>query len=93
MELVEIEILGMAITHDHGTLGAGDVLRTSPEFARHLIEDCKVARYSQRKAKAEPAPAVEATALVEPEPEPAAEQATATHEAEPAPAQKSAKKR
>ena len=81
MELVEIEILGMAITHDHGTLGEGDVLRTSPEFARHLIEDCKVARYSKRKPPAEP----EAVA--------AAEQAAETHEDEPAPAQKPGKKR
>ncbi|CUI07872.1 hypothetical protein [Massilia antarctica] len=91
MELVEIEILGLAITHDHGTLGEGDVLRTSPEFARHLIEDCKVARYSQRKTRTEPEPVLTADAPAAPEP--AAEQAAETHEDEPAAVQKLNKKR
>ncbi|NHZ93540.1 hypothetical protein F2P45_31740 [Massilia sp. CCM 8733] len=83
MKLVEIEILGMAITHDHGTLGQGDVLRTSPEFARHLVDDCKVAKYSKAKAP-EPEPET---------PDAAVEPATETPEDEPAQAQKPAKKR
>ncbi|MFB9242366.1 hypothetical protein IV454_16360 [Massilia antarctica] len=45
MELVEVEILGMTITQQYGTLTTGDVLRTSPAFARHLVEHCGAAKY------------------------------------------------
>ena len=91
MELVEVEITGMAITHEYGALTTGDTMRVTPEFARHLVEDCNAAKYTSNKgkAKAEQEPEVQA----EPAPEPAAEQAAATHEDEPAPAQKPAKKR
>lgn len=86
MKLVEIEILGMAITHDHGTLGQGDVLRTSPEFARHLVDDCKVAKYSKVKVpEQDPEQETKTPEAVEP--------ATETPEDEPAQAQKPAKKR
>ncbi|MCE3605827.1 hypothetical protein LXA47_19780 [Massilia sp. P8910] len=79
MELVEVEILGMTITQQYGTLAGGDVLRTSPEFARHLVEDCGAAKY---RAGPKPAPTVTAP---EAAPEPKND--------EPAPAQKLTKKR
>jgi hypothetical protein len=43
--MVEVEILGQVITHQYGTLNTGDVLRTTPEFAKHLVEDCSAAKY------------------------------------------------
>ena len=45
MEQVDVEILGQVITAQYGTLSTGDVLRTSPEFAKHLVEDCAAAKY------------------------------------------------
>jgi len=53
MEQVEVEILTTAVTQ-FGTLAQGDILRTSPEFAKHLVEDAKAAKYTTVK-KAEPA--------------------------------------
>jgi hypothetical protein len=53
--MVEVEILGQVITHQYGTLNSGDVLRTSAEFAKHLVEDCSAARYRDTpQAAAEP---------------------------------------
>ena len=46
MQLVEVEILTQAITAQYGTLSAGDILRTTPEFARHLVDDAQAARYT-----------------------------------------------
>lgn len=43
--MVEVEILGMVITHQYGTLSSGDVLRTDAAFAKHLVEDCGAAKY------------------------------------------------
>jgi hypothetical protein len=43
--MIDVEILGQVITHQYGTLNTGDVLRTSPEFAKHLVEDCGAAKY------------------------------------------------
>jgi hypothetical protein len=34
-----------SITAQYGTLNQGDTLRTSPEFAKHLVEDCGAAKY------------------------------------------------
>jgi hypothetical protein len=49
---VEVEILAQTITAQYGTLAQGDRLRTSPEFAKHLVEDAKAAKYtSARKAE------------------------------------------
>lgn len=45
MHTVEVEILGQVITSQYGTLNTGDVVRTSPEFAKHLVEDCAAAKY------------------------------------------------
>lgn len=53
MELVEVEILTQTITSQYGVLSAGDILRTSPEFAKHLVEDAMAAKYTKAK-KAEP---------------------------------------
>ena len=43
--MIEVEILGIVVTHQYGTLNTGDVLRTDPEFARHLVQDCGAAKY------------------------------------------------
>lgn len=45
MELIEVEILTTTITGQYGTLAQGDILRTSPEFARHLVKDACAAKY------------------------------------------------
>lgn len=52
--MIEVEILGIVVTHQYGTLNTGDVLRTDPGFARHLVEDCSAAKY---RSQAEAAPA------------------------------------
>jgi hypothetical protein len=56
MELVTVTITGQAITARYGTLNTGDVLRTDPAFAKHLVEDCCAAVYAQSPAP-EAAPA------------------------------------
>lgn len=43
--MTDVVILGIVVTHQYGTLNTGDVLRTDPEFARHLVEDCGAAKY------------------------------------------------
>lgn len=56
MQIVEVEILTQAVTAQYGVLSQGDILRTSPEFAKHLVEDAGAAKYTQTKqepAKAE----------------------------------------
>lgn len=65
MEQVEVEITGQAITAQYGTLSTGTILRTTREFAKHLVEDCAAAKYCKKPApdveRAEdPAPAVAA---------------------------------
>lgn len=63
MELIEVEILTTTITGPYGTLAQGDILRTSPEFARHLVKDAYAAKYVSAKDDVEPqqeaAPAAE----------------------------------
>lgn len=51
MEIVQVEITGLVMTNRYGTLNTGDVLRTDPAFAKHLVEDCGAARYITAKAK------------------------------------------
>jgi hypothetical protein len=51
--MIEVEILGIVVTHQYGTLNTGDVLRTDPEFARHLVEDCGAAKYRDAPQPAE----------------------------------------
>ncbi len=45
--MVEVEILGCVMTAQYGTLSTGDLLRTSEAFAKHLVEDCAAAKYTQ----------------------------------------------
>lgn len=45
MQQVEVEILALTITAQYGTLQPGDILRTSADFARHLVEDCMAAKF------------------------------------------------
>ncbi|WP_371767499.1 hypothetical protein [Massilia sp.] len=54
--LVEVEILGIVTTAQYGSLNTGDILRTTPDFAKHLVEDCSAARY---RTEEEPAPSEE----------------------------------
>jgi hypothetical protein len=51
--MVEVEITGIVTTAQYGTLSTGDILRTTPEFAKHLVEDCNAARF---RAADEPEP-------------------------------------
>ncbi len=44
--MIEVEILGCVMTAQYGTLKAGDILRTSKEFAKHLVNDCAAAKYT-----------------------------------------------
>lgn len=70
--MVEVEILGCVMTAQYGVLSTGDILRTSAEFAGHLVNDCAAAKYTQALAHAvedDPLPEVEAEVLAEPAPE------------------------
>ena len=51
MNQVEVEITGQAITARYGTLNTGHILRTDAAFARHLVEDCSVAKYTNIQKK------------------------------------------
>lgn len=53
-EQVRVRIMRTAMTAQYGTLNAGDVLRTSAEFAKHLVEDCKAAEYFETPAPETP---------------------------------------
>ena len=78
---VEVEILVQTITAQYGVLSQGDILRTSAEFAAHLVDDCSAAKYVKAKPAVKPetapdaavataAPAAEVVAAV-PAPAPA----------------------
>ncbi|WP_041742289.1 hypothetical protein [Collimonas fungivorans] len=45
MDLVQLKIIGLVITHRYGTLSSGDILRTDAAYAKHLVEDCGAAEY------------------------------------------------
>jgi hypothetical protein len=79
--MVEVVIQGIVVTHQYGTLNTGDVLRTDPEFAKHLVEDCNAAKYHNPIAASPKTemPAVSGIAeLVEtPSPAPAVSEVTA----------------
>jgi hypothetical protein len=47
--MVEVEILTYVSTAQYGTLQAGDILRTSEAFAKHLVDDCNAAKYASAK--------------------------------------------
>lgn len=57
MSQVEVEILTQTITSQYGVLSAGDILRTSPEFAAHLVNEAFAAKYTKAKAQPSPTPA------------------------------------
>lgn len=38
MELVQVKIKGLVITSQYGALQSGDLLRITPDFAKHLVE-------------------------------------------------------
>ena len=50
MQTIEVEILTQTITQQYGVLSQGDILRTSPEFAAHLVNEAKAAKYTAAKA-------------------------------------------
>lgn len=52
--MVKVKILGMVITNQYGVLNTGDILSTSEEFAKHLVDDCGAAEYLKVEAKQEP---------------------------------------
>ena len=56
MELVTVKIKGLVNTSRYGALSSGDLLRTDPEFAKHLVEECGAGEYVTGKA-ADPMPA------------------------------------
>lgn len=45
MESVKVKVIRTAVTAMYGTLSDGDILLTSVEFAKHLVEDCNAAEY------------------------------------------------
>ncbi len=53
--MVEVEILGCVMTAQYGVLSTGDILRTSKEFAAHLVDDCGAAKYTQAAPEADAA--------------------------------------
>lgn len=54
MDLVQVKIIGQAITSRYGTLNTGDILRTDAAFAKHLVEDCAAAEYIDAQKTEEP---------------------------------------
>jgi len=46
-EIVEVRIKGQVNSNRYGSLSDGDLLRTDAAFARHLVEDCLAAEYTQ----------------------------------------------
>ena len=62
MELVKVRIKGSVVTSQYGALSSGDLLTTSPDFARHLVEDCNAAEYINAAEVAEVKPAKPARA-------------------------------
>lgn len=56
---VQVEILRQTITMQYGTLNQGDILRTNPAFAAHLVDDCGSAKYSRPAATQQPAAALD----------------------------------
>lgn len=48
-EVVKVKIKGTVVTAQYGTLTSGEILRTSGEFAKHLVEQCNAAEYLDNK--------------------------------------------
>ena len=45
MEIVQIRITSTVVTAPYGTLMPGTILRTSPAYAKHLVEEAFAAIY------------------------------------------------
>ena len=45
MESVQVRITSTVVTAPYGTLMPGTILRTSPAYAKHLVEDAFAASY------------------------------------------------
>lgn len=71
MEFVVVEITCTCVTAQYGTLSCGDVLRTSPEFAAHLVNEAYCAKYAEA-AQAEATPPAAKPAKKPAKPVPAA---------------------
>ena len=56
MSLTKVKILVQTITPQYGVLAEGDILNTSAEFAKHLVDDCSAAEYVKAPKAAEPEP-------------------------------------
>ena len=56
MESVQVRITSTVITAPYGTLMPGTILRTSPAYAKHLVEEASAARYLDAATENEPAP-------------------------------------
>lgn len=57
--LTQIKITNTVVTSRYGALEPGTILRTDEAFARHLVEDCKAAKWidaSKPAADEQPAP-------------------------------------
>lgn len=55
MQLVEVKITSTVVTAPYGTLTSGTILRTSPAYAKHLVEEAFAASYlTAPVASAEP---------------------------------------
>lgn len=55
MQLVEVKITSTVVTRPYGTLTSGTILRTSPAYAKHLVEEAFAASYlTAPAASAEP---------------------------------------
>lgn len=49
MELVRVKITNTVITSRYGALSPGDMLNTDLAFAKHLVDDCKAAKFVDAK--------------------------------------------
>lgn len=45
MELIRLKITATVITARYGALSPGDMLNTDLAFAKHLVDDCKAAKF------------------------------------------------
>lgn len=66
MELVQVRILGQAITARYGTLSTGDIINTDAAYAKHLVDDAKAAEYVTAKPGSEAADADDKTPATNP---------------------------
>lgn len=53
MNLVQVRILGLMHCSKYGTLATNDILRCSPEYAKHLVNELKFAEYIVDSQKAD----------------------------------------